>query len=92
MTLFGFKLQIFFCKRFDCRLRKCIIALFLACMTKLTLRVSVLRRKIGKKMAETIKKKPEGFTCIDITFKNNDRLKTNTVLQMEAEKVEFKVI
>jgi hypothetical protein len=29
---------------------------------------------------------------IDATFKNNDQLKTNTALQMEAAKIEFKVI
>ena len=31
-------------------------------------------------------------TCLDTAFKNNDQLKTNTALQMEAEKIEFKVI
>jgi D-ribose pyranose/furanose isomerase RbsD len=29
---------------------------------------------------------------IDAVFKNNDQLKTNTALQMEAAKIEFKVI
>ncbi len=29
---------------------------------------------------------------IDAAFKNNDQLKTNTSLQMESAKIEFKVI
>jgi len=52
-----------------------------------------LADKITKKLAEKIlKEKPQKFTCLDAAFKNNDQLKTNTVLQMEAEKIEFKVI
>ena len=52
-----------------------------------------LADKITKKMVEKVlKDKPERFTCLDIAFKNNDQLKTNTALQMEAEKIEFKVI
>jgi adenine-specific DNA-methyltransferase len=52
-----------------------------------------LADKITKKLVEKIvKEKPEKFTCLDIAFKNNDQLKTNTALQMEAEKIEFKVI
>jgi len=37
-------------------------------------------------------RKVEKFTCLDIAFKNSDQLKTNTALQMEAVKIEFKVI
>lgn len=49
--------------------------------------------KIKKKLVDNIlKEKPEKFTCLDIAFKGNDQLKTNTALQMEAEKIEFKVI
>jgi adenine-specific DNA-methyltransferase len=52
-----------------------------------------LAEKITKKLVEKIlKEKPEKFTCLDTAFKNNDQLKTNTALQMEAEKIEFKVI
>ena len=52
-----------------------------------------LADKITKKLVEKIiKGKPERFTCLDVAFKNNDQLKTNTALQMEAEKIEFKVI
>ena len=52
-----------------------------------------LADKITKKLAEKIlKEKPQKFTCLDTAFKNNDQLKTNTALQMEAEKIEFKVI
>ncbi|MDD5326895.1 MAG: site-specific DNA-methyltransferase [Phycisphaerae bacterium] len=52
-----------------------------------------LADKVTKKLVEKVlKDKPERFTCLDIAFKNNDQLKTNTALQMEAEKIEFKVI
>jgi adenine-specific DNA-methyltransferase len=40
----------------------------------------------------TLKDKPEKFICLDKSFKNNDQLKTNTLLQMESAKVDFKVI
>lgn len=52
-----------------------------------------LADKITKKLAERIlKEKPQKFTCLDTAFKNNDQLKTNTALQAEAAKIEFKVI
>lgn len=52
-----------------------------------------LAPKITKKFVDKVlAEKPERFTCLDIAFKNNDQLKTNTSLQMEAEKIEFKVI
>ncbi|MBU1259677.1 MAG: site-specific DNA-methyltransferase [Planctomycetes bacterium] len=52
-----------------------------------------LADKITKKLVEKIiQLKPEKFTCLDVAFKDNDQLKTNTALQMEAEKIEFKVI
>ncbi|MBW8041786.1 MAG: site-specific DNA-methyltransferase [Planctomycetes bacterium] len=52
-----------------------------------------LADKITKKLVDRIlKEKPEKFTCLDIAFKGNDQLKTNTALQMEAEKIEFKII
>jgi adenine-specific DNA-methyltransferase len=52
-----------------------------------------LAPKITKKSVDKIiSLKPEKFTCLDTAFKNNDQLKTNTALQMEAEKIEFKVI
>jgi adenine-specific DNA-methyltransferase len=44
------------------------------------------------KVGKILKDKPEKFTCLDISFKNNDQLKTNTALQMKAERIEFKVI
>jgi len=34
----------------------------------------------------------ETFTCCDSTLRENDQLRTNTALQMEAEKAEFKAI
>jgi len=49
--------------------------------------------KITKKFVDKVlAEKPERFTCLDIGFKNNDQLKTNTALQMESGKIEFKVI
>jgi hypothetical protein len=35
--------------------------------------------------------KPDKFTCLNLAFKDNDQLKTNTALQLEAAKIEFKV-
>ena len=52
-----------------------------------------LAPKITKKFIDKVlSQKPEKFTCLDIAFKDNDQLKTNTALQMEAAKIEFKVI
>ena len=52
-----------------------------------------LEEKITKGLADKIiSQKPEKCICLDRAFKNDDQLKTNTALQMEAEKVEFKVI
>jgi len=44
------------------------------------------------KYLEACKYLPENFVCLDRAFGGNDHLKTNTALQMEAEKIEFKVI
>jgi hypothetical protein len=49
-----------------------------------------MARRASKPAAKA--RKPERFTCLDIAFKNNDQLKTNTALHKEAEKIEFKVI
>lgn len=52
-----------------------------------------LGKKITKEIAEEIQKaKPEKFICLDGCFQNNDQLKTNISLQMEQEKIDFKVI
>ena len=52
-----------------------------------------LASKITKKFIDKIlAERPEKFTCLDIAFKDNDQLKTNTALQMESAKIEFKVI
>jgi hypothetical protein len=42
--------------------------------------------------AEGKARKPERFTCLDIGFKSNDQLKTNTCLHKESAKIESKVI
>lgn len=52
-----------------------------------------MAEKITKKFVDKVlKEKLERFTCLDVAFKNNDQLKTNTALQMEAGKIDFKVI
>jgi adenine-specific DNA-methyltransferase len=57
------------------------------------LEIVCLAPKITKKFVDKVlAEKPERFTCLDVAFKNNDQLKTNTALQMEAAKIEFKVI
>jgi adenine-specific DNA-methyltransferase len=55
--------------------------------------VVYLGKKITKELSEEIQKaKPEKFICLDGCFQNNDQLKTNISLQMEQEKIDFKVI
>ncbi|MDD3607180.1 MAG: site-specific DNA-methyltransferase [Candidatus Moranbacteria bacterium] len=55
--------------------------------------VVYLGKKITKKLSEEIQKaKPEKFICLDGCFQNNDQLKTNISLQLEQEKIDFKVI
>ena len=52
-----------------------------------------LAEKITKALIEKITKaQPQKFICLDRAFGGNDQLKTNTALQLEAEKIEFKVI
>ncbi len=49
--------------------------------------------KITKKFVDKVlAEKAERFTCLDVAFKNNDQLKTNTAIQMEGAKIEFKAI
>jgi hypothetical protein len=36
--------------------------------------------------------RPQQLITLDRAFAGNDQLKTNTALQLEAEKIEFKVI
>lgn len=54
----------------------------------LCLEEKITQGLVDKLLAE----KPEKVVCLDRAFAGNDQLKTNTALQMEAEKVEFKVI
>jgi len=60
--------------------------------------IRIRQGQLGGKMAERASKpaakarRPEKFTWLDIAFKNNDQLKTNTALQMESAKIEFKVM
>ena len=60
--------------------------------------IGIRQDQLGGKMAKRSLKpagkarRAERFTCLDIAFKNNDELKTNTALHKEAAKTEFKVI
>lgn len=52
-----------------------------------------LEEEITEKLVEKIlAERPNKVLCLDRAFAGNDQLKTNTALQMEAEKIEFKVI
>lgn len=52
-----------------------------------------LEDKLTQKLVDTILKiKPKKCICLDKAFSGNDQLKTNTALQMETEKIEFKVV
>jgi adenine-specific DNA-methyltransferase len=52
-----------------------------------------LEDKITQALADAIlAEKPEKVICLDKAFGGNDKLKTNTLLQMESEKIDFKVI
>ena len=49
--------------------------------------------RIDEKIVDTIlKDKPQVFITLDRLFKNNDQLKTNTLLQMKDAGIEFKVV
>ena len=67
--------------------------LFLAVATAAGMLVATTLLGPKKKFADKIvKDKPQKFTCLDAAFKDNDQLKTNTALQIESSKVQFKVI
>ena len=52
-----------------------------------------LEDKLTQKLVDTILKiKPKKCICLDKAFSGNDQLKTNTALQMESGKIDFKVI
>ena len=49
--------------------------------------------KIDEKTVDSIlEDKPQIFITLDKLFKNNDQLKTNTLLQMKDAGIEFKVV
>jgi adenine-specific DNA-methyltransferase len=49
--------------------------------------------KIDEKIVDSIlEDKPQIFITLDKLFKNNDQLKTNTLLQMKDAGIEFKVV
>ncbi|MCD4796821.1 MAG: hypothetical protein K8R49_06615 [Candidatus Cloacimonetes bacterium] len=49
--------------------------------------------RIDEKIVDSIlKDKPQIFITLDRLFKNNDQLKTNTLLQMKDAGIEFKVV
>ncbi len=55
--------------------------------------VICLEDKLSQDLVDAIlADKPEKAICLDKAFGGNDQLKTNTVLQMEAGKIDFKII
>ena len=55
--------------------------------------VICLEDKISQGLVDTIlSEKPEKVICLDKAFGGNDQLKTNTLLQMESAKIDFKII
>jgi len=49
--------------------------------------------KINEKIVDSIlEDKPQVLITLDRLFKNNDQLKTNTLLQMKDAGIEFKVV
>ena len=49
--------------------------------------------KVDEKLVDSIlEDKPQIFITLDRLFKNNDQLKTNTLLQMKDASIEFKVV
>ena len=49
--------------------------------------------RIDEKIVDSIlENKPQVFITLDRLFKNNDQLKTNTLLQMKDAGIEFKVV
>ncbi|MDP4007748.1 MAG: site-specific DNA-methyltransferase [Candidatus Peregrinibacteria bacterium] len=55
--------------------------------------VICLEDKLSQGLVDAIlADKPEKAICLDKAFGGNDQLKTNTVLQMEAGKIDFKII
>jgi len=52
-----------------------------------------LEDKISQALVDAILvEKPEKVICLDKAFGGNDQLKTNTLLQMESAKIDFKII
>jgi adenine-specific DNA-methyltransferase len=39
-----------------------------------------------------VEHEPEWFVCLDTAFDGNDKLKTNTVLQMKDHGIEFRTV
>ena len=52
----------------------------------------MLEKADDKIIKQIIAAKPQKVFTLDRLFKNNDKLKTNTALQMKDAKIEFKVI
>ena len=55
--------------------------------------IALMLEKVDKEIIKTvIDVKPQKVITIDRLFNNNDRLKTNTALQMKDAGIEFKVV
>jgi adenine-specific DNA-methyltransferase len=54
-----------------------------------TLAICLERPVTQKTLRSLIARKPKGVICLDIAFAGNDQLKTNTVLEMKTNGIEF---
>lgn len=54
--------------------------------------ISLAEKMTQKIVDDILAENPKVVICLDISFINNDELKTNTALQMKSKGVEFKVV
>jgi adenine-specific DNA-methyltransferase len=54
-----------------------------------TLAICLERKLTPDTLRGIIARKPKGIICLDIAFAGNDQLKTNTVLEMKSQGIEF---
>jgi adenine-specific DNA-methyltransferase len=54
-----------------------------------TLAICLERKLAPETLRGIMARKPKGVICLDIAFASNDQLKTNTVLEMKSQGIEF---
>ena len=54
-----------------------------------TLAICLERKLTPETLRGIMARKPKGVICLDIAFSGNDQLKTNTVLEMKSQAIEF---